>query len=63
MLQSLESSVWTFLWGGDVEQWDANFDLHDSDDSESCQITHRSRLVLIAVVGNWYLRGNTGTES
>ena len=46
-----------------MEQWDANFDLHDSDDSESCQITHRSRLVLIAVVGNWYLRGNTGTES
>jgi len=43
-----------------VERWDANFDLHDS---ESCQVTHRSRLVLIKVVENWYLRGNTRAES
>jgi len=54
--------VSTFLAGGlgDVERWGANFDLHDS---ESCQVTHKSRSALITVVGSWYLRGYTRTES
>jgi hypothetical protein len=42
-----------------VERWGANLDLHDP---QICQVTHTSRLVLITVVGNLYLRGNTRTE-
>ena len=48
------------MGGLNLERWGANFNLHDS---ESCQVTHRGVLVLITVVGNWYLHRNTRTET